>query len=194
MSSAESMAKNVVLLGLSLWLFKITREEKRQAPLPSILAVASLAAVFLLAPVRRNYDETFAKYTQFKEASRVDLTSGDKLVAVFNAECEHCQEAARELSALAAKSANFPPIYVLMFSENEAAISAFAEKTHTNYPYHLISADDFFNLIGASPPRIYWLQDGKVKARWDEEFATNILAAFKLTNGYSKQNDSETKK
>lgn len=180
MSSAESLAKNIVLLGLSLWLFRITREEKRQIIFPSILVVVSLVAVFLLAPVRRNYDETFAKYTQFKEASRVDLTSGDKLVAVFNAECEHCQEAARELGALAAKSANFPPIYVLMFSENEAAISAFAEKTHTNYPYHLISADDFFNLIGASPPRLYWLQDGKVKARWDEEFANNILAAFNI--------------
>ncbi|MCI0697426.1 hypothetical protein L0337_36140 [candidate division KSB1 bacterium] len=180
MSSAESLAKNVVLLGLSLWLFKITREEKRQVILPSILAVASIAAVFLLAPVRRNYDETFAKYTQFKKASRVDLTSGDKLVAVFNAECEHCQEAARELGALAAKSANFPPIYVLMFSETDTAISAFAEKTNTDYPYHLISADDFFNLIGASPPRLYWLQDGKVKARWDEEFAKNILSAFNM--------------
>jgi hypothetical protein len=180
MSSAESMAKNIVLLGLSLWLLKITREEKRQIIIPAILAVVSLAAVFLLAPVRRNYDETFAKYTQFKKASRVDLTSGDKLVAVFNAECEHCQEAARELGALAAKSANFPPMYVLMFSENEAAVSAFAEKTHTDYPYHLISAEDFFNLIGASPPRIYWLQAGKVKARWDEDFAKNIVSALNI--------------
>jgi hypothetical protein len=81
-----------------------------------------------------------------------------------------------------------------MFSENETAVSAFAEKTHTGYPYHLISAEDFFNLIGASPPRLYWLQDGKVKAHWDEDFANNILAAFKLTDGYSKLNDSEPKK
>jgi hypothetical protein len=117
------------------------------------------------------------------------LTSGDKLVAVFNAECEHYQETARELGALTAKNANFPPIYVLMFSENKAAVSAFAEKTQVNYPYHLISADDFFNLIGASPPRLYWLQDGKVRARWDEEFASHILAAFKLTHEYSKLND-----
>lgn len=193
MSSAESLAKNVVLLGVSLWLFKRTREEKRQTALLPILAVASLAAVFLFAPVHRNYDETFAKYTQFEKTSRVDLTSGDKLVAVFNAECEHCQETARELSALAEKNANFPLIYVLMFSENEAAISAFAEKTHTNYPYHLISAEEFFNLIGATPPRLYWLQDGKVKARWDEEFSKNILTAFKL-DGYSKLNDSDFKK
>jgi len=180
MSSAQSLAKNIILLGLSLWLFKTTRAEKRNFIVPASLAVVSVVAVFLFAPVRRNYDETFAKYTQFEKAGRVDLTNGSKLVAVFNADCEHCQETARELDALAAKSAEFPQIYVLMFGENAAAVSAFAEKTATNYPYHLISAPDFFALIGNSPPRMYWLQDGKIRARWDEEIAKNILSTFNL--------------
>jgi len=180
MSSGESFAKNIILLGLSLWLFKTTREEKRHFIVPASLAIVSVTAVLWLAPVRRHYDETFAKYAQFEKAGRVDLTSGNKLVAVFNADCEHCQETARELSALAAKSAEFPPIYVLMFSENEAAISVFVEKTNTNYPYHLITAQDFFALIGNSPPRVYWLQDGRIQARWDEEIAKNILTFFNI--------------
>jgi len=180
MSSAQSLVKNIVLLGLSLWLFKITREEKRHFAVPSLLAVGSVAAVLLLTPVRRNYDGNFAKYTQFEKAGRVDLTSGDKLVAVFNAECDHCQATATELDTLARKSANFPPIYVLMFSENAAAIPAFSEKTNTGYPYHVISEKEFLDLIGNTPPRLYWLQDGKVKARWDEEFAKNILSALNI--------------
>lgn len=180
MSSAESLGKNIILLGLGLWLLKTTRAEKRNFIVPASLAVASVTAVLWLAPVHRNYDETFAKYTQFEKAGRVDLSSGDKLVAVFDADCEHCQETARELGALAAQSANFPPIYVLMLSENTAAISAFAEKTATNYPYHLISAQDFFALIGNNPPRLYWLQDGKVRARWDENFVKNIQSNFNL--------------
>ncbi len=180
MSSGESLAKNIILLGLGLWLLKTMGAEKRNFIVPASLAVASVTAVLWLAPVHRDYDETFAKFTQFEKAGRVDLTSGDKLVAVFNADCEHCQETARELGALAAKSASFPPIYVLMFSENEAAFSAFAEKTHTNYPYHLISVQDFFALIGNSPPRLYWLQDGKIRARWDEDFAKNISLNFNL--------------
>jgi uncharacterized membrane protein YphA (DoxX/SURF4 family) len=178
MSSGESLAKNIILLGLGLWLFKTTRAEKKKIVAPASLAVASVTTVLWLAPVHRDYDETFAKFTQFEKAGRVDLTSGDKLVAVFNADCEHCQETARELGALAAKSASFPLIYVLMFSENETALSAFAEKTHTDYPYHLISVQDFFALIGNSPPRIYWLQGGKIRARWDEDFAKNILSNF----------------
>lgn len=180
MSSTESLLKNIILLGLSVYLFSAIREEKRNIAIPSILAVGSVAAVLLIAPVRENYDGNFAKYTKFERAGLVDLTSGNKLVAVFNADCEHCQEAARELGALAIKNASFPEIYVLMFSESDSSISAFSKKTDTDYPYHAISEDEFFELIGNSPPRIYWLQDGKIKARWDDEFAKNILTAFNI--------------
>jgi hypothetical protein len=134
----------------------------------------------MLAPVRRDYDGSLAKYTQFEKSGRVDLASGDKLVAVFNAECEHCQETAKELGELAAKSADFPQIYVLMFSEHDSALAAFSKKTNTNYPYHLISEGEFLDLIGNSPPRIYWLREGQIQARWDEEFAQNIMSAFNI--------------
>lgn len=178
MSSAESLIKNVILLGLSLWLFKITPAEKRQPAVPALLALVSLIAVLALAPVHQDYKGNFAQYTQFEKAGRVDLTRGDKLVAVFNADCEHCQETAQTLDKLAKKNAPIPKIYVLMFSEHDSAVSAFMEKTHTNYPYHLITANEFFDLIGDSPPRVYWLQDGRIKARWDDQIAESILAAF----------------
>lgn len=178
MSSAESLVKNVILLGLSLWLFKITPEEKRRPAVPALLALGSLIAVLMLAPMRENYEGNFAQYTQFEKAGRVDLTRGDKLVAVFNAECEHCQETAQTLDELTKKIAALPPIYVLMFSEHDSAVSVFSEKTHTHYPYHLITVNEFFDLIGDSPPRVYWLQEGRIKARWDDQFDENILAAF----------------
>ncbi|HEX9654178.1 MAG TPA: MauE/DoxX family redox-associated membrane protein [bacterium] len=180
MSSAQSLVKNVILIALSIWLFKITGNEKRNLPMPSLLAVASVVSVLVLAPVHRNYDGNFARYTQFERAGRVDLASGDRLVAVFNAECEHCQEAAKSLGALAKGHSDFPPIYVLIFGEHDTAVAAFWETTEASFPYHTISEAEFFDLIGNSPPRIYWLQDGNVKARWDDGFADNILAAFNL--------------
>jgi hypothetical protein len=57
-------------------------------------------------------------------------------------------------------------------------ISIFWEITGATYPYHLISETEFFDLIGDSPPRIYWLNDGEVKARWDDDFTENLRAAF----------------
>ncbi len=187
MSSAASLVKNIFLLALSFVLFKITTEEKRKLAVPAFLAIGSVAAVLLLAPVRRDYESAFAQYTQFEGAGRVDLTSGDNLVAVFNADCDHCQETARALGALAEQSGTFPQIYVLMFSAHDSLLSAFARKTHTNYPYHLIAENEFFDLIGNSPPRIYWLRDGKIKARWDEEFGKNLMAAFNVRSTASQQ-------
>jgi len=178
MSSAESLLKNFLLLGLSIWLVKVSREKKNHIAVPLIIALCCVAAVLLLAPVRHNFDGNLVKYTQFERTGRVDLTSGNKLVAVFNAECEHCQETARELKPLAENNSDIPEIYVLLFGENEALISAFWETTAANYPYHLISESEFFDLIGDSPPRIYWLHDGKIKTHWDNEFAKNILSAF----------------
>jgi len=180
MSSTESLLKNILLLGLGVYLYRTPFDEKRNAIIPSMLALGSLAVVLLIAPVRQEYDAHFAKYTKFEKAGRVDLTAGDKLVAVFNADCEHCQETARELAALSATHAGVPEVYVLMFSESDSSISAFAEKTNTDYPYHVISEDEFFELIGNSPPRIFWLHHGRIQARWDEAFAMNILAAFKI--------------
>lgn len=182
MSSLAALIKNVILLGLSLALLRLALPQKRHAPALAALAAASLVAVFLWAPIRRHYDGNFAKYTQFEKAGRVDLTSGDKLVAVFNAECEHCQAVAAELRGLAEKSAGFPPVYVLMFAENADAIAAFSQKTNTVYPYHQIAAEEFFDLIGNSPPRVYWLRDGRVHARWDDDFGRNIAAAFNIAH------------
>ncbi len=180
MSSAVSLLKNVILLGLGLGLFRMINAEKRNIAIPLLLAAGSVAAVLLYAPVRHNYDGNFARYTQFEKAGRVDLTSGDQLVAVFNAECEHCQETAMELRTLAEHSTGFPQIYVLMFGGSDSTIAAFSEKTHTSYPFHVISESEFFDLIGNTPPRVYWLQDGRIKARWDEDFGKNIVSAFHI--------------
>lgn len=180
MSSAESLVKNVILLGLSIWLINITPTEKRRPAVPALLALGSLIAVFAFAPARQNYEGIFAQYTQFEKAGRVDLTRGDKLVAVFNAECEHCQETAQSLGELSKVNADIPEIYVLMFSEHDSTTSAFSERTNTNYPYHLIAANEFFDLIGDSPPRVYWLQDGQIKARWDHQIPEQIAAAFNI--------------
>ncbi|MDA7710550.1 hypothetical protein N8873_00635 [Flavobacteriaceae bacterium] len=39
-----------------------------------------------------------------------------------------------------------------------------------HFPYHFIEVEQFFNLIGDSPPRIYKIVDGKVVQFWDTDF------------------------
>ncbi|NMB81191.1 MAG: hypothetical protein GYA14_05185, partial [Ignavibacteria bacterium] len=50
--------------------------------------------------------------------------------------------------------------------------------THSNFSYHMIDANDFFNLIGNQPPRIYWLKNGKVEKYWDDKVGENLRLVF----------------
>lgn len=178
MSSGQSLIKNVVLLAISVWLYRISPTDRRHLIIPLLIALVSITAVFIAAPIGNSTENGFQKYSDFQNSGPVDLTNGDKLLAIFNADCEHCQETAIELDFLSAGERNLPPIYVLMFAENEAAIATFFEITGSSFPYHKISDEEFFRLIGNAPPRIYWLQNGAVKAYWDEDFANNIESTF----------------
>lgn len=182
MSPFESLLKNIVLIGLVSYLFIRIEPKKERWYVPAVILVASFWFAFSARPVRSLADNVFAKYTRFVERGRVDLTQGDKLVAVMDVNCEHCQAAARELGELDRNTHNLPPIYILFFDEDgdSNSVEHFFHLTSTRYPYHLISVDEFFDLIGSAPPRIYWLRDGKIRGQWDQNMIENLASAFKM--------------
>ncbi len=116
----------------------------------------------------------------FEPEGRVDLTAGQKTVAVFNLDCEHCQEAAKELGALSRNNKKFPKLYLLFYQEGSTTVSEFENLTQSSFPYAFIDVNMFFDLIGNAPPRIYHLKEGKVESVWDENFVLNFQEAFEL--------------
>lgn len=188
MSPLESLLKNIVLIGLVLYFFIKAESRKGNWLIPTLLLIGCFAFVFAAFPIRSLQDNAFAKYTHFEPEGRVDLTRGDKLVAVMDVNCEHCQATAKELGELEHNTNRLPPIYLLLFGEDEGANSVqyFFYLASTNYSYHKISEDEFFNLIGSAPPRIYWLHDGKIKAQWDENLIDNLTSTFKIEENRDK--------
>ncbi len=178
MTPVESILKNILLIILSFLLFLKTKDDKRKLFLPAIVIIISLSVVFLISPVRDISEFKFSKYIYFEGAGRVDLTSGDKLVAVFSLDCEHCQQTASEIADLKRNENNLPDVYVLFFSEGNVTVDIFNSITHSNFPYHMVDVSDFFDLIGSQPPRIYFLKDGKVEKYWDDNFEKSLVEAF----------------
>ncbi|MEW6654556.1 MAG: MauE/DoxX family redox-associated membrane protein [Bacteroidota bacterium] len=179
LSPLESIIKNILFLIPALALFRITQEKKRSVLIPLLITIISIAAVFVLSPAGSAKDFKFAKYTSFEGSGRVDLSSGNKLLAVFNTECDHCQRAAEELYRLR-ENKNFPEMYILFFTEGNVSVDSFKTKSSSNFPYRIIDVNEFFNLIGQTPPRIYWLQNGAIKEKWDTGFLANINKAFSI--------------
>jgi hypothetical protein len=183
LSPLESLLKNIVLIGLVLYFFIKAESKKGKLLIPILLLIACFTFVFGAFPIRLLENNAFAKYTHFEPVGLVDLTQGDNLIAVLDVNCEHCQAAARELGKLDQNTDTLPPIYFLIYGEDESANSVqyFFNLTSTNFPYHKIGEDEFFDLIGSAPPRIYWLQNGKIKAQWDEDFIDNLAKAFNVS-------------
>ena len=178
MSPLQSIIKNIILIVALFAIQKINPSDCKKIILPILILVIPIASVFFLSPLRSVKDFKFSSYTNFEGKGRVDLTQGNKLVAIFNTECDHCQATAQEIEKLAYSSKNFPEIYALIFSEGTVSIDSFKTITGFNFAYKEINANEFFDLIGQAPPRIYWLENGSIKKVWDKDFEKNIKENF----------------
>ncbi len=175
MSPLESIIKNIILLALIFYFIKLNPDNKNNILVVFFTVFLTISLVFIVLPLKSYEDFKFGDITSFVGKGRVDLTEGEKFIVILNTECEHCQELAKELSSLKSNQAISSKIFALLFSEGNISVDSFKLLTKFDYPYYRIDIDKFFDLIGTSPPRIYWLKDGIVKEYWDNNFVKNIL-------------------
>ena len=179
MSPLESIIKNIFLIALIIVLHKNSQNEKGSYFLPLIVLTISVATALVFAPIKDLKDFRFKSYSYFEGKGRVDLSSGEKIIAVFDLGCEDCQKTAKKIADLEKSGKELPEIYALFFQEGKISQTMFDEITGSHFPYTMISAKEFFDLIGNSPPRLYLLKDGKIKEYWDKNFVHHLIAILK---------------
>lgn len=175
MSPLESIIKNVILITMIFVLNKLKIANKKKLLFPFLLTIVVSGLIFIASPLKSYKDFKFSELTYFEGKGRVDLMSGDKFIVILNTECEHCQQLAKELESLKTNSKVYSNMFALLFSEGDVSVDSFKVITGSNLPYYKIDVRKFYNLIGTSPPRIYWLHDGEVKEFWDSNFVEKIL-------------------
>ena len=173
MSPAESIVKNILMLAVSVWLWI---KSPSKATNPTILfggAMIIITSMWVFLPIPDQSEFPVNQYTNFSSVGRTDLSSGEKLVAILNLDCEHCQELSVELGKMN-KTNKLPDVYAFYFKEGETTVEQFEQMTNTSFPYVEIDVNTFFDLIGESPPRVYVLNDGAVDAIIDEDIANTL--------------------
>ena len=178
MSPVESIIKNLILIAITIVLFRQTKDESKKIILPVILFLVSFPVVFAAAPIRNNKDFLFSKYTEFIEAGRVDLTQGEKLVLLFTLDCDHCQQTAKDIVELK-KKYDIPEVYVLFFQEADVTVNDFKNKTGFSAPYKILPGEEFFEMIGTNPPRCYRVKNGKILEFWDSRIKEKLTELYK---------------
>ena len=180
MTPEQSIIKNIIMLTIALAVFKTAETKKIKKIIPVVFSAITIISMWIILPIPNHNEFPFDSFTHFETRGRVDLSSGEKLVAIFNLDCEHCQETANELAKLKWSAENFPELYVLYFQEGSTSVEDFESITQSSFPYDLIEVNTFFDLIGDSPPRVYNLKDGKVLEIWDTDITRNLINAFDL--------------
>ena len=180
MTPEQSIIKNIIMLAIAFAVFKTAEIKKIKKIIPVVFSAVTIISMWIILPIPNHNEFPFDSFTHFETRGRVDLSSGEKLVAIFNLDCVHCQETANELAKLKRSVENFPEFYVLYFQEGSTSVEDFESITQSSFPYDLIEVNTFFDLIGDSPPRVYNLKDGKVLEIWDTDITRNLINAFDL--------------
>ena len=180
MTPEQSIIKNMIMLAIAFVVFRSAQTKKIKIIIPIVFSAATIISMWIILPIPNHKEFPFESFTHFETRGRVDLSSGENLVAIFNLDCEHCQQAATELGELKRNQENFPELYVLYFQEGSTTVEDFESITQSSFPYDLIEVNTFFDLIGDSPPRVYYLKDAKVLGIWDLNILKNIVNTFDL--------------
>lgn len=175
MSPLEAIIKNIALIVIGIFVLQSKEKDANKIYIPIVIFIISIGFVFVVTPIKSYEDLVFSKYIDFENEGRVDLTDGDKLVAIFFIDCEHCMATANEIVALENETSKFQNFYILFSGEESDTIQHFLNKANIEHPYLRISIEDFFDLIGNAPPRIYWLQNGEVRDFWDDNFINHLI-------------------
>ena len=180
MTPEQSIIKNMIMLAIAFVVFRTAQTKKIKIIIPIVFSAATIISMWIILPIPNHKEFPFESFTHFETRGRVDLSSGENLVAIFNLDCEHCQQAATELGELKRNQENFPELYVLYFQEGSTTVEDFESITQSSFPFDLIEVNTFFDLIGDSPPQVYNLKDGKVLEIWDTDISRNLINAFDL--------------
>lgn len=215
MTPIEAIIKNIVAIGLLIWLLilKIPESLKSRLWFTSTVTLSSILVIFMLAPIRpvevpienpstseintivpivedtlftdspeivsETSKDTLKKVEEIKEIVDepknsksgyakfyADIDQGKKILCFFAPGCDHCQDTAKELTAMRKKNKNFPDVKIIFMNEEAYKIPEFFEIAQATYPYKIIEIIPFWNELGdnRNTPGVLYLWNGnKIK-------------------------------
>ncbi|MFL9844417.1 MauE/DoxX family redox-associated membrane protein [Flavobacterium rhizosphaerae] len=227
MTPLESVFKNIVLLGLLIWLYILllkSYDKNKFWVLLAVLAV-TIAGIFIVAPIKEQEDiesitpvevegdiiteeplETISDETPDESTTMpaeqqpkdtvmqpvqkptpapvaqgpaqktspyskyfADADKGKKIIALFVPGCEHCRDAAKELTELKKNNKDFPEIRIIFMNEEADLIPDFFEYAGAKYPYKIIEIATFWKVLGMSKdtPGVLYIWNGNVVKEWE---------------------------
>ncbi|WP_333601070.1 MauE/DoxX family redox-associated membrane protein [Flavobacterium sp.] len=91
-----------------------------------------------------------------------NIDKGRKTLCFFVPGCDHCRQAAKELTELRKTNKNFPEISIIFMNEEADLIPDFFKEAGAEYPYKIIEVIPFWKVLGSGKdtPGVKYLWNG----------------------------------
>ncbi|MGV3696188.1 MauE/DoxX family redox-associated membrane protein [Flavobacterium sp.] len=91
-----------------------------------------------------------------------NIDKGRKTLCFFVPGCDHCRDAAKELTELRRTNKDFPEISIIFMNEEADLIPAFFKEAGAEYPYKIIEVIPFWKVLGngKDTPGVKYLWNG----------------------------------
>ncbi|WP_264520733.1 MauE/DoxX family redox-associated membrane protein [Flavobacterium sp. N1994] len=126
---------------------------------PTVIAKDTLKKVETIVKPENNEPEKHKSgYTQYF----ANIDKGRKTLCFFVPGCDHCRQAAKELTELKKANKNFPEISIIFMNEEADLIPDFFKEAGAEYPYKIIEVIPFWKVLGngKDTPGVKYLWNG----------------------------------
>ena len=140
MTPGEALLKNLITIFVLIILYKrIKISIKKDINLLLIQALVVLLLIFAFIPVyvgpSSNNSNSFVSYVS---SENFRLSQEDKILCLFDAGCEHCQETAKQIDSISNLAENFPQVYIIFSDTEKENIPNFFDFVGREFPYQII--------------------------------------------------------
>ena len=184
LSPLESIAKNIVIIGLLLFLAKDnqSKDNSHRSWLTWLIINCTLLIVFVVSPPDVIYKMI---YSTEKEISTVDLydsfddvvgfnsqqptadslrtVAGGKLIVIVSSGCKYCQLGIKKLSMIMKKKGqDTDKINIFIWGSDEGIFDFIKETGTEDYSYWRINPKQAIDITYGRFPIFIWMEDGEV--------------------------------
>lgn len=180
MNPYESVFKNIVLLGFTIYLLRYQKYSFEFYPLwvTICMALTAYSLPFMINPpdfyfAANNKDGNKDYPIDLKDIEDIvidgkkpDFTKGEYILAFFSINCPHCRLASSRLELIKKELKELPPIYAV-FAGKESKIPEFLSESKSSHLYYYMDDQQkFIRITRGAFPTIVYLKDGKVIKRF----------------------------
>ena len=143
MTPAEALIKNIFTLLILFFIYKnVTDKEKSNFLLLFNGYLIISVLMFALLPIATNSSsKQVSSFSAYVEED-FDINNGKKILCFFDAECDHCMDAAKSLAEFSSQIQSFADVHIIFSDTEEEKIPEFLKYTGGDFSYQVMQ---FYN-------------------------------------------------